>query len=349
MSLRDLLILIGVICIGAVFIGGFYRMRLAKKRATELHFGLEEIKGDIDTFGSELPNGGARKPGSTEHHASLDSSLSKDGRIEPDFSISYLDEEHEDSDVMDHHSMLEEQEKLSAKKTSKNKAQNKAINTASSVHKKAGLTQLNKNTKIKTEGDYMLHGLDNESKSLSKNTSPRFSNETSDHKKRTMTVADTNANTTEKLSDRPPAKEVIAINVITKGSQPFGGARLLQSLLNSGMRFGDMSIFHRYANDNGTGKIQFSMANGVEPGIFNIDNIDNTTTPAVSFFMGLPGPEDPIKAFTQMVETAKQLALDLGGELKDEQFSVITQQTIEHSRQRIIDYERKQLARRVSG
>ena len=65
--------------------------------------------------------------------------------------------------------------------------------------------------------------------------------------------------------------------------------------------------------------------------------------------MGLPGPDEPVKAFTQMVETAKQLALDLGGELKDEQFSVMTQQTIEHSRQRIIDYERKQLAQRVTG
>ncbi|WBA80376.1 cell division protein ZipA C-terminal FtsZ-binding domain-containing protein [Endozoicomonas sp. GU-1] len=46
-----------------------------------------------------------------------------------------------------------------------------------------------------------------------------------------------------------------------------------------------------------------------------------------------------------MEETARRLALDLGGELKDEQFSVMTQQTLEHCRQRIREYERKQLAK----
>ena len=115
------------------------------------------------------------------------------------------------------------------------------------------------------------------------------------------------------------------------------------------MRFGDMAIFHRYANTDGSGKIQFSMANGVEPGIFDIDSLDRSDTPAVSFFMGMPGPENPMKAFTIMEETARQLALDLGGELKDEQFSVMTQQTLEHCRQRIREYERKRLTNKVSS
>ena len=47
-----------------------------------------------------------------------------------------------------------------------------------------------------------------------------------------------------------------------------------------------------------------------------------------------------------MEESAKQLALDLGGELKDEHYSVMTQQTLEHCRQRIRDYERKRLTQK---
>ena len=68
------------------------------------------------------------------------------------------------------------------------------------------------------------------------------------------------------------------------------------------------------------------------------------STRAVSFFLGLPGPRHPKQAFDVMVAAARKLAHELGnGELKDDQRSVLTAQTIEHYRQRIVEYERKQL------
>ena len=93
MSLRDWLILIGILVIVGVLADGYRRMRLARKRSSEISFGLEEVKGYDDDFSSELPNGGARPSALKE--SSLKDSILKEGfakkepaktRVEPGFS-----------------------------------------------------------------------------------------------------------------------------------------------------------------------------------------------------------------------------------------------------------------------
>ena len=143
--------------------------------------------------------------------------------------------------------------------------------------------------------------------------------------------------------DLPPVEEVLVINVISRDAHGFRGPALLQNILESGLRFGDMDIFHRHESMAGNGEVLFSMANAVKPGTFDLDDIDHFTTPAVSFFLGLPGPRHPKQAFDVMVAAARKLSQELNGELKDDQRSVMTAQTIEHYRQRIVDYERRQM------
>ena len=138
-------------------------------------------------------------------------------------------------------------------------------------------------------------------------------------------------------------EEVLVVNVLSKDSEGFKGPDLLQLLLACDLRFGKKSIFHRYEKANAKGAIQFSVANLVEPGVFNLDAIDEFTTPGVSFFLSLPGPEQPLTAFNYMIETAQVLVRHLHAELRDDAHSVMTAQTIEHCRQRIRDFERKQL------
>lgn len=136
--------------------------------------------------------------------------------------------------------------------------------------------------------------------------------------------------------------EVIVINVMAK-DQPFKGADLLHILLACDCRFGEMNIFHRYENASGKGAIQFSIVNSVEPGSFDLNNIEQFSTPGVCFFVKVPGPQKPIQAFDYMVETAQCLVKNLNGELRDETHSVMTSQTLEHCRNRIREIERKQL------
>ncbi|MEG0967103.1 MAG: cell division protein ZipA [Pseudomonas sp.] len=151
---------------------------------------------------------------------------------------------------------------------------------------------------------------------------------------------------TTEVRDLPPVEEVLVISVISRDEGGFKGPALLQNILESGLRFGEMDIFHRHESMAGNGEVLFSMANAVKPGVFDLDDIDHFSTRAVSFFLGLPGPRHPKQAFDVMVAAARKLAHELNGELKDDQRSVMTAQTIEHYRQRIVEFERRALTQK---
>lgn len=143
-------------------------------------------------------------------------------------------------------------------------------------------------------------------------------------------------------------EEVIIINVMAPSGGRLAGGELLKVLLSKGMRFGTMNIFHRHEQPDGSGEILFSMANMVMPGTFDLDEMDNFETPGVSFFLTLPINADSLQAFEAMVDTTQALCDQLGGELKDENRSVMTQQTVEHCRQRVREFTRlQQLSRQV--
>ncbi|CDF93873.1 MULTISPECIES: cell division protein ZipA [unclassified Pseudomonas] len=146
--------------------------------------------------------------------------------------------------------------------------------------------------------------------------------------------------------EQAQAEEVLVISVICRDPAGFKGPALLQNILESGLRFGEMDIFHRHESMAGNGEVLFSMANAVKPGVFDLDDIDHFSTPAVSFFLGLPGPRHPKQAFDVMVAAARKLSQELNGELKDDQRSVLTAQTIEHYRQRIVEFERRALTQK---
>ncbi|ETX10865.1 cell division protein ZipA [Marinomonas ushuaiensis DSM 15871] len=145
--------------------------------------------------------------------------------------------------------------------------------------------------------------------------------------------------------DLTEIEEVIVINILAPEDQNFSGMELLQLILNCGMRYGEMDIFHRHEDGFDRGRVQFSMANAIEPGTFDLETMGENDCPGVSFFMGLPGPKNSMKAFDFMLETAQTLVRNLGGELRDERRTLMSDQTIAHCRQRIRDFERRRLMR----
>lgn len=439
-SLTQWLVVSGILLIVGIIADGFRRMRVARKRSTELNFGLEEVRGYNEAFSSELPNGGAR---STRMNEAGHKRTHKDApreRAEPDFSSSQFDDSLGQEGLYDAHDYPDDEEAYHEPPTLETEVvaqeppvvepevesaevrDKRALDLEEPVPVLMNLEEpladraFSADSKLFVDNELSADreppvvkepvfdpepvSTDNESlhpeesrharapsfkaESLQESINdsgfskiyPEASirpgtsapsrqraaargqarnkehHEPAEHaaQRSVRTEGALNRETplrtprAEKLSERPPAAEVIVINVLARGGGSFDGAQLMQSLLASGMRYGDMSIFHRYANADGTGSILFSMANGVKPGTFDLDRLETTETPALSFFLGLPGPEKPVQAFTMMEETARRLALDLGGELKDEHFSVMTQQTLEHCRQRIREYERKQLA-----
>jgi cell division protein ZipA len=143
---------------------------------------------------------------------------------------------------------------------------------------------------------------------------------------------------------QPEVQEVIVIYVVA-GRQDFQGEELLRHILSYGLRYGDMSIFHRHEHPTGRGQVYFSMARAVEPGTFDLNTLSNETVSGVTFFMSLPG-ENSIVAYDLMVDTARRLANDLQGEVLNDQQQSFTRQLAEHYRERIQEFERRRLMKK---
>ncbi len=137
------------------------------------------------------------------------------------------------------------------------------------------------------------------------------------------------------------APEVLVARVVPPKGYSFVGPGLLQLIKDHGLEFGDMNIFHAYGEKTEANVQQFSMANAVEPGTFDIEHFDETEVFGFTFFLMLPGPARPLAALNRMLDVVTSLGKALGAELEDEHRSVLTPQTMEHMRERVREFERR--------
>ncbi len=142
------------------------------------------------------------------------------------------------------------------------------------------------------------------------------------------------------VADRPvppldTEQQIFVLHAKAPGDEGFNGSDLLEVLLACDLRYGDRDILHRHEHAGGTGQLQFSVANMLEPGTFNLEDIGSFRTPGVTFFMTLPGADRPDEALDCMLETANCLSKNLDAELYDENHQPLTPQVIDDYRQRV--------------
>ncbi len=138
------------------------------------------------------------------------------------------------------------------------------------------------------------------------------------------------------------ANELVVISVLSRDPEGFDGDKLLELMMACGLRYcRAMGVFNRFETESHNSELQFSMVNVLKPGTFPIEEMDEFVTPGITFLMPLPGAVDSSAAFEAMVETAMVVVRHMGGELKDENRSVMTAQTIEFARQRVHEFERR--------
>ena len=135
--------------------------------------------------------------------------------------------------------------------------------------------------------------------------------------------------------------EVIVVSVVMPENNSISGAALLPTLLTLGLRFGDMDIFHRHEDNAGNGKVTFSLANMMNPGTFDLDEIETFNTQGITLFMTLPNAGDPFEVFEFMMSAAKQLSMEFNAQLLDDKRSVMTKQTEQHYMGKIREFERR--------
>jgi len=135
---------------------------------------------------------------------------------------------------------------------------------------------------------------------------------------------------------RPATAQQETLFLVLNVLGDLSGQPLLESLMEQGFEYGDKSIFHRL-DDAGYPKI--SLANAVEPGIFDIASMDALMTPGIIIFMCAHECEDAPAVFEELLLAAAHLAEDLGAQLCDDRRSAVTEQTVAHLRQTVQEFQ----------
>ena len=140
----------------------------------------------------------------------------------------------------------------------------------------------------------------------------------------------------------------LAIFVVAPKGEYLSGSAIRQVAQACGMEFGQQNLFHRYEDQSDRSPIQFSMSDAVKPGYFDLSSLSEHQTPAISLFMSMSEPRDPMYAYECMLATAETLAKNLKAELLDSDRSVLRSQTKEHYRERVSNFQLKKRASRRS-
>jgi cell division protein ZipA len=140
-----------------------------------------------------------------------------------------------------------------------------------------------------------------------------------------------------------PSK-LVQLSVVARGAY-MEGTEILDVVRELGLQTSRLHVFHRV--DPNSNEVVYSIASMVEPGTFPVEDMSDFATPGVTLFMQLPCSLDGPTAFDDLLYTAKRLAESLNGELQDQRHSVLSRQSIEHTRSEIQEHSRQvQLALR---
>ncbi|MCY4471854.1 MAG: cell division protein ZipA [Kistimonas sp.] len=365
-SVRGWLIITGVIIVSTILIDSLRRAWRARRQANELSFGLNDWRAEDeeeDPYGSELPNGGARvvsedalpldepdsaqdaHPGREMRASEPDmpdilspgrEARAQDGRAgAPCASAHEASGSHQDLQDRLHQDPMEAP------------ASQPVAQGAETVAARWAEPRVYPS----------LDAADEEAACLS----PERMTVSHHHlpparKTRVQKKTGKGQEETVQQAEQALPETVLVINVEARQDAPFHGEPLLAFFQRHGIAFGSRSIFHclsdeaqdrvpAYAREEGQEReTLFSVANGMEPGTFELETLPHMTTSGLSFFMALPGPRKPHQAFLAMVEAVHHLSRETGASLRDEHHSVLTLQTLDLYKDRIREYERRRLA-----
>ncbi|MDT8387155.1 MAG: cell division protein ZipA C-terminal FtsZ-binding domain-containing protein [Thiogranum sp.] len=136
--------------------------------------------------------------------------------------------------------------------------------------------------------------------------------------------------------DKLPSEYLQVISIIAPEGQQFEGAVLHRALLHNKLRLGERGIYERLTLHGGRELPVFGLANLVKPGIFEPGDLADFSTPGVTLFLQLPCAVNAVEAFDDFVNTAERLAVEIGGELRDERHGVLTHQALMQVRERVV-------------
>ena len=123
---------------------------------------------------------------------------------------------------------------------------------------------------------------------------------------------------------------VLALNVCAPTGAEWSGEKVMKCALASHLRCGDKNIFEYTVNDEDNQEMPlFYVANFVNPGIFDWDNMAQMKIKGLCLFVQIPSPLCSAKeALTKLLDCGQQLADKLGASLCDDKRDPLSKQSV---------------------
>ena len=132
---------------------------------------------------------------------------------------------------------------------------------------------------------------------------------------------------------------LIVLTILTPGERELAGPVIREALTAFELRPDEHGMFHHYGNRRGPPHDSvFSVANVLEPGVFDPARMDEIATPGLCLFLRRPGPLPATVAFDLMLDVGSRLARALEAVLCDDQRCRLTVQATQALRERVVHF-----------
>lgn len=132
---------------------------------------------------------------------------------------------------------------------------------------------------------------------------------------------------------------IICMQLLPSVGRTLSGERVFHLLRQYGLRFGEMSLFHRFEEANGQGPLMFSVLRYTPDGPtnFDLETMAQEKFDGLTFFLALPNIK-AVHGFDMMNSIAHLLARDLSAAVYDEHMTPMSKQLRESYRHQVLEF-----------
>ena len=141
----------------------------------------------------------------------------------------------------------------------------------------------------------------------------------------------------------PPAAAgrelIVVLTIFAADERELQGPLIRDALAAFDLQPDEQGMFHHYGNRRGaTREPVFSVADVLDPGVFDVDAMDALATPGLCLFMRRPGPLPASVAFDLMLDVGTRLSRALEATLCDDHRCRLTVQATQALRERVVHF-----------
>lgn len=135
------------------------------------------------------------------------------------------------------------------------------------------------------------------------------------------------------------AEHIVALYVMPNAARALSGEQTIHLLRQFGLRYGEMSLFHRFSDADGTGPLMFSVLRYTSegPSGFDLETLPNEQVEGLAFFLALPSTH-AVAGYDTMVSISTLMAREIHGQVYDEHMNQLSPQLREHYRHFVMEY-----------